>query len=157
METGDSGASGEGGYGQAPVDGEERRRHPRAPISLLVQYRFESFENLLCAYSFDVSPGGLFLRTNEPCPVGAMIFLQFALEDGSKLIESLGRVVHVRQGGPVIPGMGVEFVDFDAASLKVMSNFVADRIRRTGPVTGLQRPATGISPVSRDRGRNEGA
>ncbi|MFW5878661.1 MAG: PilZ domain-containing protein, partial [Myxococcota bacterium] len=79
--------------------GEDKRRFPRAPLSLLVQYRFDSFDDFLSEYSADISCGGMFIRTEDPRPVGSMIYLQFALKDGSKLIEGLGRVVHVNDSG----------------------------------------------------------
>ena len=75
--------------------GDNRRKHPRTALSLLVQYRFNTFEDFLAEYSVNISPGGMFIRTDEPREEGAMIYLQFSLKDGAKLIEGLGRVVRV--------------------------------------------------------------
>ena len=50
---------------------DERRKHPRTPLSLLVQFRFNTFEDFLADYSHDISPGGMFIiPTNQPTPVG---------------------------------------------------------------------------------------
>lgn len=102
--------------------GKNRRRHPRTPLSLLVQVRFDSFEEFLAEYSLDISPGGMFVKTQEPRPKGSMIYLQFSLRDGSKLIEGLGRVVHVNPEGDRsrTPGMGIEFVNFDPESMALI-------------------------------------
>ena len=59
--------------------GENRRRHERVPLTLLVQYRFNSFEDFLAEYSADISAGGMFIRTDDPREEGAMIYLQFWL------------------------------------------------------------------------------
>lgn len=109
--------------------GDERRRHERVPLSLLVQYRLNSFEDFLAEYSADISVGGMFIRTDEPREEGAMIYLQFWLNDGSKLIEGLGKVVRVNPpGNPEKPaGMGVEFVNFDDDSMAFITEIVGAR------------------------------
>ncbi len=120
-----------GTAGRASDGSPEKRQAPRAPLSLLVQYRFDSFDDFLSEYSADMSTGGMFIRTEEPRKVGSMIYLQFALKDGSKLIEGLGRVVHVTPpGSDRVPGMGVEFVNFDEPSLELIEEIVADRLER---------------------------
>jgi molecular chaperone DnaK len=106
-----------------------RRKHPRTPLSLLVQYRFNSFEDFLAEYSLDISPGGMFIRTAEPREMGAMIYLQFQLKDGSKLIEGLGKVVWVNPPGTPgkAAGMGVEFVNFDDESMALIADICASK------------------------------
>ncbi len=115
----------------APLD-ENRRRHERVPLTLLVQYRLNSFEDFLAEYSADISAGGMFIRTDAPREEGAMIYLQFWLNDGSKLIEGLGRVVRVNPPGVEgrVPGMGVEFVNFDEDSMSLIAEIVASRASR---------------------------
>lgn len=106
-------------------DDANKRVNPRSPLSLLVQYRFDSFEDFMAEYSADISLGGMFIRTDEPRPSGSMIYLQFSLKDGSSLIEGLGRVVHVT--GPDdegATGMGVEFVNFDDESSEFIEQLV---------------------------------
>lgn len=109
--------------------GDERRRHERVPLSLLVQYRLNTFEDFLAEYSADISVGGMFIRTNEPREEGAMIYLQFWLKDGSKLIEGLGRVVRVNPPGDAnqIAGMGIEFVNFDEESMALIHEIITSR------------------------------
>lgn len=113
--------------------GAEQRRHPRAKLSLLVQYRFDTVEDFMSEYSGDVSLGGMFIRTEEPRPVGSMIYLQFALKDGSTLIEGLGRVVHVNEpGGDGEAGMGIEFLNFDDESQSFIEELVEGRLGDDG-------------------------
>lgn len=108
---------------------DNRRKHQRVPLSLLVQYRLNSFEDFLAEYSHDISLGGMFIRTEEPREEGSMIYLQFWLNDGSKLIEGLGKVVRVNPpGDPKKPaGMGVEFLNFDEDSMSLISEIVETR------------------------------
>lgn len=114
---------------EGPSD--NRRRHERYPLSLLVQYRFESFEEFLAEYSADISRGGMFIRTEDPREEGAMIYLQFWLNDGEKLIEGLGRVVRSIPKGTEgkIAGMGVEFVNFDEASMALIDEICQARVK----------------------------
>ncbi len=107
----------------------KERKHPRTPVSLLVQYRFNSLEDFLAEYATNLSPGGIFIATEDPSPVGTMLHLQFSLKDGSKLIEGLGRVVHVNPPDEKnrIPGMGIEFVNFDEESMALIQEICSSR------------------------------
>lgn len=108
--------------------GVERRRYPRVPLNLLIQYRFDTFEDFISEYASDISEGGMFIRTDEMREEGAMIYLQFALKDGTKLIEGLGRVVRVNPPGEEAPqGIGVEFVNFDEDSRALITAIVDER------------------------------
>lgn len=110
-------------------EGSERRRHRRTALHILVQFRFDSFEEFLAEYSVNISPGGIFIRTDEPGEQGAILYLQFSLKDGSRLIEGMGRVVRVNPpGDPQRPaGMGIEFVNFDEDSMALINNICAAR------------------------------
>jgi len=106
----------------------ERRRYPRVPLSLLIQYRFDTLEDFLAEYSTNISIGGMFVRTDQPREVGSLIYLQFYLRDGAKLIEGLGRVVRVSEPGPddesTACGMGIEFVNFGEESMKLIQRII---------------------------------
>jgi type IV pilus assembly protein PilZ len=112
-----------------PGGKKERRRYTRVPLSLLIQYRFDTLEDFLAEYSTDISIGGMFIRTEEPREEGALIYLQFYLRDGAKLIEGLGRVVRTISAEKVndrqpAPGMGIEFVNFDEPSMELIRQIV---------------------------------
>ncbi len=111
-------------------DHDERRKHQRTPLSLLVQFRFNNFEEFLAEYSVNLSPGGIFIRTEEPREEGSIIYLQFSLKDGSRLIEGMGRVV--RSNKPGVPGrvtgMGIEFLNFDDDSMALINDICAAKV-----------------------------
>jgi uncharacterized protein (TIGR02266 family) len=120
--------------GGSTGSGPDKRRFPRAPLQLLIQHRFNSMDEFVEKWSSDISMGGLFLRTEAPREEGAMIYLQFELTNGDKLIEGLGRVVRSQppQEGRVA-GMGIEFVSFDDESLTLIEELVTTRVRRHTP------------------------
>jgi uncharacterized protein (TIGR02266 family) len=106
----------------------ERRRYPRVPLNMLIQYRFETFEDFMSEYSSNISEGGMFICTDEAREEGSMVYLQFALNDGTKLIEGLGRVVRVNPANRENPqGIGVEFVNFDEESRALIQAIVEER------------------------------
>ncbi len=116
-------------------EGAEKRKHPRAPLQLLVQYRFGSVGDFLAEYSSNISLGGIYIRTDEPREEGSLIYLQFTLRDGSPIIDGLGRVVRSNRPGDlppgIEPGMGVEFVNFDDESMALIEQIVRDRLDRS--------------------------
>ncbi len=109
-----------------------QRRRPRASLRMLIQVRFSSLAELIRKHSSDLSMGGLFLRTQKLRELGSLIYLQMSLTSGETLIEGLGRVVHVNppnnpEGRTV--GIGIEFVNFDDASLSLIEEIVVERLR----------------------------
>ena len=107
--------------------GAERREFDRAPLNMLVQFRLGDLNEFMRDYAVNISLGGMFIRTREPHPEGSMIYLQFRLKDGSKLIEGLGKVVHVNPPSHAVPGMGVEFVNLDDSSKLLISEIIEER------------------------------
>jgi uncharacterized protein (TIGR02266 family) len=104
----------------------ERRKYERAHLNLLIQYRFETFDEFLVEYSANISEGGMFIRTKEPRAQNSLVYFQFALKDGTKLIEGLGKVVRTSDD-PKDPGMGIEFVGFDDESKQMVKAIVDAR------------------------------
>jgi uncharacterized protein (TIGR02266 family) len=72
----------------------------------------------------------MFIRTEKPRDEGSFVYLQFALKDGSRLIEGLGKVVRVNPPGDPegVPGMGIEFVNMDVESVELIQEIVANRL-----------------------------
>lgn len=114
--------------------GAERRRHPRVPLNLLVQYRFDTFDEFMAEYAADLSEGGMFIETDEPRAVGDVVYLQFALRDGTHLIEGLGRVARIVEPAEGRPGgMGIEFVNMDGESQDLVQQAVESLTRDLEP------------------------
>jgi type IV pilus assembly protein PilZ len=113
-----------------------RRRYPRAPLSLLVQFRFNTVQEFMMEYATNISIGGMFIRTTEPREIGTLIYFQFTLKDGSKLIEGLGRVTWVSKydpentSGEQEPGMGLEYVNVDEESMTLVEQIVTQNLKK---------------------------
>ena len=96
---------------------EERRNHPRRTVKLQVTY--ESRAKLVEDLITDLSPGGVFLRTDNPLPIGTELDLTVQLADRTPCITVLGEVVRV-----VTDGMGVRFT---GKLGPVLSELIAER------------------------------
>jgi uncharacterized protein (TIGR02266 family) len=110
-------------------DGANKRKYERVPLSLLVQYRFNTVQEFLSEYAVNMSIGGMYIKTDEPREVGELIYFQFVLMGGDKLIEGLGKVTWA-SGDPKSRGIGIEFVNMDDESMDLISQIVADRSKK---------------------------
>jgi len=131
-------------------DQSNKRVHPRSPLTLLVQYRFESLDHFISEYAEDVSLGGMFIRADEPPPEGSVIFIQFSLSDGSKLVEGLAKVAWCLNSAEAeasgrTAGMGVQFLHFDEESNAVVAEIVK-RIAEAEAAEAQAAPGTEDAP-----------
>jgi type IV pilus assembly protein PilZ len=89
---------------------EDRREHRRYQVSISVDY--SDGDNFLFAYIENISEMGIFIRTDNPMPVGTELALRFAAK-GSTELELEGEVAWVNpmrvDGENLNPGMGVRF------------------------------------------------
>ncbi|MFI5290361.1 MAG: TIGR02266 family protein [Polyangia bacterium] len=86
----------------------DKRQHPRVPVSLTVSY--PSKGALAQDLISDLSPGGVFIRTSQPLPIGTEIELQVVLGDEEPPIGVRGKVVWLRSGQAATQeGMGIRF------------------------------------------------
>ena len=86
------------------------RDSQRVPLETRVQLKFEWFGGFISEYSANISPGGMFIRTQTPEPVGRLIGFELRLGDGYELIRGTGEVVWARpidQGPDKQAGMGI--------------------------------------------------
>lgn len=90
--------------------GIERRRHERFDTSISVDY--SSGDTFLFSYIQNISEMGIFIRSDEPLPIGTVLELRFA-PDGQEPMELAGEVTWVNPYRPfgenLNPGMGVRF------------------------------------------------
>jgi len=107
---------------------EERRRHPRAPVDLLVGVKFDSVQHFLAVYAEDLSESGMFLRSEHAGPLrepGQTLELRFDAGN-RRIVEGRARVVRVleprAEGRP--GGIAIEFIDLDPVSRKLVEAIV---------------------------------
>ncbi len=107
-----------------PSDG--GRRHHRAQIPLLVQYRAGPLDELRTDYALNVSQSGLFIDADVDYPVGSRVFVQVTTRDGEHFLQGEGRVVRVGQG------CAIELVGFDDDAQKILDGLVQTAIDNAG-------------------------
>lgn len=81
----------------------------RIETRVTINKEFESFDAFVHEYVTNVSRSGVFIRSEDPLPVGTKVNLTFTvIMDDVETIEGTGQVVRV-QDDP--PGMGVAFTE----------------------------------------------
>jgi c-di-GMP-binding flagellar brake protein YcgR len=103
----------------AADDLEDRRRHRRAAVDLQVSLRFSSVQQFLSACAGDISESGMFIRTGATDhQVGELVTLQFSAGQ-ERIVQGKARVVRSDE-----TGIGVEFIELDATSRKLIEMIV---------------------------------
>ena len=94
------------------VGGIERRQYERYEACISVDY--SSGDTFLFSYIQNISEMGIFIRSDDPFPVGTLLRLRFA-PDGQEPLEMWGEVTWINPyrpfGDNLNPGMGVHFRD----------------------------------------------
>ncbi|MEE8410422.1 MAG: Hsp70 family protein [Myxococcota bacterium] len=89
-------------------------------------------------YASNLSEGGLFIRDDEPPPVGTEVLLEFVLPDGRPLSRSAARVVHSRPAispGDKTAGMGLQFTRFGTVAKSII-----EQVDKNAPEPAALKP-----------------
>jgi uncharacterized protein (TIGR02266 family) len=101
-------------------------RDPRAGVIAPVRFRYQSIIDFVETQSINVSRSGMFVAADRPAPPGSVVEFEFALADGFALLRGTAEVVRVSQ----FPrGMGVKFLEMDAASRNLIERIVEVNLR----------------------------
>ncbi len=95
-----------------------RRKAPRVPLATQIHIG----ESMSLALSRDLSVGGIFVDTKEPCAIGTLLDLRFHLAENDPIIIAKGEIRYV------VPklGMGVQFSEISNEDRKRIAEFVAN-------------------------------
>jgi uncharacterized protein (TIGR02266 family) len=107
------------------------RGESRIPASLRVEFKVR--DSRYRAYTKDVSPHGVFLKTPRPLAPGTRLSLEVHLpgrEDALLIQGEVRRVIEAHAGSQLLPGIGVRFVDIDPEARRVLKDFIAARLDR---------------------------
>ena len=110
--------------------GDNKRKATRLHHEIPVAYR--SVGSFLTDWATNISQGGLFINTRKPLAVGTAVKIIIQLPGAAFPYEMAGRVTRVTQydnHANMVPGMGIEFTDVDAAKRREIETFV-ERLRR---------------------------
>jgi uncharacterized protein (TIGR02266 family) len=113
-----------------PSSPDNKRRATRLHHEIPVAYR--SVGSFLSDWATNISQGGLFINTRKPLPVGTPVKILVQLPGMKFPYELTGRVTRITEfdnKANMVPGMGIEFTEVDAARQKEIAEFVS-RLRR---------------------------
>lgn len=126
---------------QEDLKGFRFRESTRAPFETEVRLRFDRFGGSVSGFSGDVSMEGMFVRSEEPKPVGTLVQFEFRVDDESEMIQGLGDIVWIRtrQLAPnKPPGMGIQFRYVDPRSRELIFRIVDRYLKETK--SGVEKP-----------------
>lgn len=119
----------------------------RIPIQRQIELRFPHFQGLVTGMSSNLSSRGMFIQSDNPESFGTEFTFQLRIEDWSP-IQGTARVVWTRPRaeGPDRPaGMGVEFVDVDAQSRRMIHWLVERHVQGGGRPFDIGTSPTGAA------------
>lgn len=80
---------------------------------------------------YDLSEGGIYIRTKEPKPLGSTIALELRLFENEEPVRVKGKVIRIiyEKGAPknFPPGMAVEFIDIDEKCREIIRKYIRAR------------------------------
>jgi uncharacterized protein (TIGR02266 family) len=138
---------------------QDTRKDPRAKIvSLNVRYKSATVDEFIENHSYDVSKGGIFIKTPSPFPPGTLLKFEIRIAGDKAVISGVGRVVWKREAGQSTTerpsGMGVKFIKLDDSSRAVIDKLVDAKGPDAGAafeegnteVAPLKPPPPGVGP-----------
>jgi len=85
-----------------------------------INHEFASVEELVREYVTNISRSGVFIRSDNPLPVGTLVNLCFSvIVDDLETVSGVGKVVRVSQDPR---GMGIVFVELDEVSQTIVED-----------------------------------
>jgi len=94
----------------------DRRLQRRAPLATQV----ECDQCMSLAFSHDISPGGMFIETDTPVPVGTLLTVRFNLNNLDRVVTATAHVAyHIAK-----LGMGVLFNEIEPADQDAIQEYV---------------------------------
>ena len=105
---------------------DDTRRHAKR---VSINREFSAMDESIGEYVTDVSRTGIFIRTENPLPIGTYVELNFSvIDDDIYVLEGVGKVMRVAlPKDSNKPGMGLVFLDLTPESQKVLNALVEKR------------------------------
>jgi hypothetical protein len=108
----------------AMTDDKRAERDERVTINK----EFESFDAFIQEYVTNISRTGVFIRAQQPLPVGTRVNLRFTvIMEDIETIEGVGEVVRVEKDG-----MGVVFRELSGYSKDLIDKLLTGRSTKSG-------------------------
>lgn len=119
----------------------KNRKNPRTQISLVARYRSPTAFEFVREECFDLSIGGMFIKSDVPAPSGTLLKLDCDVDDGVDHIRGVARVVWLREfdSDEQPAGMGVKFVKLEPGARETIQGL----LQRMGGDNGASPEARG--------------
>ena len=130
------------------MDEQGRRTTDRKAVGLLVKLKHSDVGSFIEEFATNLSPGGMFIRSRQPQPVGTPVKFEVQIAGGVRVLRGAAVVRWIRQpddpAGP--PGMGVQFTEVDGASQALID--VMLQRSKAQAAAGLAPPVVGAESRS---------
>ncbi|MFL5320100.1 MAG: TIGR02266 family protein [Myxococcaceae bacterium] len=106
---------------------ESGRKQDRKAVGLLVKLQHANVDTFAEEYATNLSPGGMFIRSRQPQPVGTRVKFEVQIAGGVRVMRGSAVVKWVRGAGDPAgaPGMGIQFDELDPATRALVDRMVA--------------------------------
>lgn len=112
-----------------------------------IKLKYPDVRTFIERYAQNISPGGIFITTRAPKPVGTRLRFEFLLDhptEPTSLIRGEGLVQWTRDFDPKIPakshGMGVKFTQLDDKSTELVTQMLAYRNQQEAAAVASAKP-----------------
>jgi len=119
----------------------------RVDIERKIDLQFSNFEGMVTGVSSNLSTSGMFIQSNKPEDAGTEFAFALRIEEWSP-IQGTARVIWIRphSESPERPaGMGVQFVNLDAQSRRMIRWLVDKHLQEGGELFDLDTVPAGAS------------
>ncbi|HXT23164.1 MAG TPA: PilZ domain-containing protein [Thermoanaerobaculia bacterium] len=119
--------------GGSPADRGQRRAFPRVPLRAKTRMEFAEQRFFLSEWAVNLSPGGMFVRSEAPMGAGQRFQFEASLTPKGPRFEGVGEVMWVRtdwEGNARPPGFAVRFLELEEAGREMMVRLAAVFLER---------------------------
>lgn len=112
---------------------QETRKDPRAKVlTMTVRYKSATLDEFIEHHSYDISRGGMFIKTPSPFPPGTLLKFEVKIADEQRLLQGVGRVVWKREKSASASeespsGMGVKFIKINEEAQALIQDLTGRR------------------------------
>jgi type IV pilus assembly protein PilZ len=110
---------------------EGRRVAPRFKARLKV--KFKNAEAFINEYTYNISKGGVFIRTSKPCNMRDKVEIVLIIPEQETEIVALGEVIHVvtedKASENLPAGMGIQILDFKKEDQEKIEKYIQEKMQ----------------------------
>lgn len=122
------------------MDLKDAGRRSSVRVKARLKVRFKNTESFINEYTYNISKGGIFIRTNHPCALREKVEVFLILPGTQQEIVALGEVIHLvgpEQATEHTPaGMGIQILEIKPEDQNRIEEFIKKQIKTSSDVLG---------------------